>query len=72
MLAPAENDWSVALMPEEWRDQRGRLTPTWRGRVPEAVWVADDGSYGTQPREGAIKMWWQAAPFSLCLTCGEF
>ena len=25
-----------------------------------------------QPRQGTVKMWWQAAPFSLCLTCGEF
>jgi ATP-dependent helicase YprA (DUF1998 family) len=72
MLAPADNDWSEERIPEEWRDARGRLKPTWRGRVPQAVWVAPDGDLATRPRQGAMKMWWQAAPFSLCLTCGEF
>ena len=72
MLAPADNDWSEERIPEEWRDPRGRLKQTWRERVPQALWVAPDGDYATQPRQGAVKMWWQAAPFSLCLTCGEF
>ena len=72
MLAPADNDWSEERIPEEWRDARGRLKQTWRERVPQALWVAPDGDYATQPRQGAVKMWWQAAPFSLCLTCGEF
>ena len=72
MLAPAQNDWSEDRIPEEWRDARGRLRRTWRDRVPRAVWVADDGSYSAQQRGGAVKMWWQAAPFSLCLNCGEF
>jgi ATP-dependent helicase YprA (DUF1998 family) len=72
MLAPAENDWSEERIPEEWRDARGRLTQTWRNRVPEAVWVAADGTYSASQRETAVKMWTQAAPFSLCLNCGEF
>jgi hypothetical protein len=72
MLAPATHDWSEDRIPAEWRDARGRLTRTWRERVPTPVWVAPDGSYGLQAYDGAIKMWWQAAPFSLCLTCGEF
>jgi len=72
MLAPAENDWNEELIPEEWRDARGRLTQTWRNRVPEPLWVAPDGNYFTQAHEGAIKMWAQRAPFSLCLYCGEF
>ncbi|OGG43372.1 MAG: DEAD/DEAH box helicase [Candidatus Handelsmanbacteria bacterium RIFCSPLOWO2_12_FULL_64_10] len=72
MLAPSENDWSEDRIPEEWRDRRGRLTQTWRDRVPKAVWVSPDGGYSAQPREGAVKMWRQAAPFSLCLNCGEF
>jgi ATP-dependent helicase YprA (DUF1998 family) len=72
MLAPAENDWSDAQIPEEWRDRRGRLTATWRERVPEAVWVTANGDCYSEPREGAVKMWWQGPTFSLCLNCGEF
>ncbi|HUU97470.1 MAG TPA: DEAD/DEAH box helicase, partial [Phycisphaerae bacterium] len=72
MIAPATNDWSEDYIPDEWRDARGRLKPTWRDRVPEAVWVAPDGNYSPHPRDGALKMWWQKAPFSLCLNCGEF
>ena len=72
MLAPVENDWSEDQIPEEWRDARGRITPTWRNRVPEPVWVAPDGTYSTQPGEGSVRMWAQHAPFSLCLNCGEF
>src|SRR5207249_1511793 len=47
MLAPLENDWSDALIPDEWRDARGRLTKTWRDRVPSAVWVTPDGDRST-------------------------
>lgn len=72
MLAPSHNDWSDDRVPDEWRDARGRVTKTWRDRVPEAVWGAPDGTYWTEPHAGAIKMWWQSAPFSLCLNCGEF
>jgi hypothetical protein len=72
MLGPAENDWSEERIPEEWRDPRGRLTPTWRNRVPEALWVAADGTYGREQREEAVSMWFQPAPFFLCLNCGEF
>jgi hypothetical protein len=72
MLAPADNDWSEERIPEAWRDARGRLRQTWRERVPQALWVAPDGGIYMQPRQGTVKMWWQAAPFSLCLTCGEF
>jgi hypothetical protein len=72
MIAPAENDWSEDQLPEEWRDARGRLKQIWRNRVPEPVWVAADGNFSTQPLEGAMKMWAQRAPFSLCLNCGEY
>jgi len=71
MLAPAENDWTEDRIPEEWRDRRGRLTSTWRDRVPQPVWAAPDGALSTQPRDGAVKMWWQRG-FFLCLNCGEF
>ncbi|MCL4207497.1 MAG: DEAD/DEAH box helicase [Pirellulaceae bacterium] len=71
MLAPDTNDWSDARLPVEWYDARGRLLRTWRDRVPEAVWVAPDGSFWPHPREGAVKMWWQPG-FYLCLNCGEY
>ncbi len=72
MLAPLENDWSEDRVPDEWRDRNGRLKQSWRDRVPQAVWVSPNGDFFTMPRAGAIKMWWQPAPFSLCLNCGEF
>jgi ATP-dependent helicase YprA (DUF1998 family) len=72
MLAPLENDWSEDRIPDEWRDRKGRLKQTWRSRVPQAVWVSPNGEFFTMPRDGAIKMWWQPAPFSLCLNCGEY
>lgn len=72
MLAPTEDDWSEDQIPEEWRDAKGRLKQSWRDRVPVAIWVEADGTFHDQPHPDAIKMWWQAAPFSLCLCCGEF
>jgi Lhr-like helicase len=72
MLAPLESDWSDDRVPDEWRDRNGRLKQSWRDRVPEAVWIAPNGDGFTMPRDGSIKLWWQLAPFSLCLNCGEF
>jgi hypothetical protein len=72
MLAPLDNDWSEDRIQDEWRDRNGRLKQTWRSRVPQAVWISPNGDFFTMPRAGAIKMWWQPAPFSLCLNCGEF
>lgn len=72
MLAPAESDWNEGLIPEEWRNSNGKLKTTWRERVPTAVWVSPDGTFTSAARESGEKMWWQHAPFSLCLNCGEF
>lgn len=72
MLAPEEGDWSEEQIPEEWRNADGRLKPNWRDRVPTAVWVSPDGTFSATARESALKMWWQKAPFCLCLICGEF
>ena len=72
MLPPTENDWSDDRIPPEWLDARGRPSRTWRDRVPRAVWVLPDGQFRTEPHPDALRMWWQAAPFSLCLNCGEF
>lgn len=73
MLAPeGGDDWSPEQLPEDWFNANGRLKPTWRNRVPQAVWVRPDGSFETTPQSGALKMWWQPHPFSLCLACGEY
>jgi hypothetical protein len=72
MLAPEEGDWSAEQLPEEWFNANGRLKPTWRNRVPQAVWVRPDGCFASEPQPEARKMWWQLHPFSLCLACGEF
>ena len=72
MLARTEGDWSTDDIPDEWRDPRGRLSQTWKARVPEQVWVTPDGQCSLVAREGAVKMWRQNGLFSLCQNCGEF
>ncbi len=72
MLAPTEGDWSQEQLPEDWFQADGKLSPTWKKRVPQAVWVRPDGSCSSLPRPEAQKMWWQPHPFSLCLACGEY
>lgn len=72
MLAPGEGDWSREQLPEDWFKADGKLSPTWKERVPQAVWVRPDGAYSPAPQDGAQKMWWQPHPFSLCLGCGEY
>ncbi|WP_058865909.1 DEAD/DEAH box helicase [Chloracidobacterium thermophilum] len=72
MLAPGEGDWSREQLPEDWFKAGGKLSPTWKDRVPQAFWVRPDGSYAFSPQAGAQKMWWQPHPFSLCLGCGEY
>ncbi|GBD31897.1 hypothetical protein HRbin33_00858 [bacterium HR33] len=72
MLAPEESGWSPEQLPEDWFNANGRLKPTWKKRVPQEVWVLPDGSFGNASQPGALKMWWQPHPFSLCLSCGEY
>ncbi|MGA4643463.1 DEAD/DEAH box helicase [Limisphaera sp. 4302-co] len=72
MLASREQDWSPDQLPEEWYDTNGRLKRPWRDRVPQPVWVRPDGRFSETEVPGALKMWWQPEPFSLCLACGEF
>ncbi|RMD59663.1 DEAD/DEAH box helicase, partial [Candidatus Parcubacteria bacterium] len=59
------------LLPPHWFDRNGRLSPTWRQRVPRKVWVHADGSFSEMEVEGATPMWWQEEKFWLCLRCGE-
>jgi hypothetical protein len=65
-------DWSTEQIPDEWYDPSGRLKRNWRDRVPQQVWVSADGEWSMGEREGACAMWWQPAPFALCLRCGEW
>jgi Lhr-like helicase len=64
-------DWSPDQIPEDWLDASGRLSPTWRDRVPQEVWVQPDGSPGAKAA-GAQRAWWQAKHLWLCLRCGEY
>ncbi|HWO57532.1 MAG TPA: DEAD/DEAH box helicase [bacterium] len=72
MLAPSPDDWTPDQIPDEWRDRKGRIKSTHKDRIPREVWVASDGTCHANAIEGAIKMWFQPAPFSLCQCCGEF
>ena len=72
MNAPLENDWSEEMLPEDWREKNGKINSTYRNRIPRPLWVKPDGTFSYQPQEGALKMWFQPQPFSLCLNCGEF
>ncbi|MGC8875059.1 MAG: DEAD/DEAH box helicase, partial [Chloroflexia bacterium] len=65
-------DWDESRIPEDWRDERGRVSRTWRERVPQPVWVRSDGTFSTEPIEGAHKAWWQPRKFWLCLRCEEY
>ncbi|MBW2069078.1 MAG: DEAD/DEAH box helicase [Deltaproteobacteria bacterium] len=59
------------MIPSSWYNRSGRLNPTWRGRVPQRVWVFPDGKFNFEEVEGATPMWWQPERFWLCLRCGE-
>ena len=72
MLSRDDSDWVQSAIPDDWCDRQGRLKSTYRDRVPTALWVTPDGSFANDAREGAIKVWYQPQPFSICLGCGEF
>ncbi|MDD8014994.1 MAG: helicase-related protein, partial [Acidobacteriota bacterium] len=72
MLAGADGGRDSADIPQEWRDPTGRITSTWKNRVPNLVWIRPDGTIAPGPGESAVRMWHQLQPFSLCLSCGEF
>lgn len=72
MIASAKNDWGEEYLPDEWTGPNGRIKKDFRDRVPVAIWVHPDGSFSNSSSEGAVKMWYQPQPFSLCLNCGEF
>ncbi len=72
MIPSQENDWNETLIPEEWTERNGRPSKTWRDRIPRPIWITPDGQCSDSPKKGAIKAWYQDAPFALCLNCGEF
>jgi len=65
-------DWNESYLPDDWRDEQGRLIRTWRDRVPQLVWVRPDGTLAAGPASGTHQAWWQARKFWLCLRCGEY
>ncbi|GIV25482.1 MAG: DEAD/DEAH box helicase [Bacteroidia bacterium] len=65
-------DWNESYLPDDWRDEQGRLTRTWRDRVPQLVWVRPDGTLAAGPASETHQAWWQARKFWLCLRCGEY
>ena len=72
MLAPSEVDWTEDLLPEEWRDAKGRIKRNYRSRVPRTFWVYPDGKIAAGPYPEAVKVWFQPQPFAICQSCGEF
>ncbi|GIW95169.1 MAG: DEAD/DEAH box helicase [Pirellulaceae bacterium] len=60
-----------AVIPSDWYDRNGRLSSTWRDRVPQKVWVRPDGSFSADELPEAMPMWWQSERFWLCPRCGE-
>ena len=66
------DDWDESRIPEDWRNERGGITHTWRDRVPQLVWVHPDGTLSSQPALGAAKAWWQSRKLWLCLRCDEY
>jgi len=70
-------DWNEELLPEEWREANGRVKRDYRDRIPIQLWVSPDGAYTTLPPSPSLpssplSLWYQPAPFALCLHCGEF
>jgi len=72
MLAPPEDDWTEDLLPEEWRDAKGRIKRNYRSRVPRTFWIYPDGKIAAGPYPEAVKVWFQPQPFAICQSCGEF
>ncbi|HLH71037.1 MAG TPA: DEAD/DEAH box helicase [Candidatus Dormibacteraeota bacterium] len=55
-------------LPEDWLDEGGRLLPSYRKLLPEAVRLDGLGRPTDDPE--ATPAWFEAAPFRLCLACG--
>ena len=60
------------FIPSVWFGANGRLSSTWRARVPKKVWVFPNGSFTEEQTEGAVAMWLQENGFWVCPHCGEF
>jgi DEAD/DEAH box helicase/Helicase conserved C-terminal domain/Domain of unknown function (DUF1998) len=64
--------WSLADLPPEFCDGRGRPKSTHKHRVPKLLYVHADGTVAEDPAPGAIKAWYQPKPFLICQSCGEY
>ncbi len=79
MISPPDlgPTWPPDRIPNEWYEKNGkRLRQSRREHVPEAYYVAPDGSFQSAQlgphREDAILVWYQIRPFMLCQNCNEF
>ncbi len=66
------DDWDETRIPDDWLDAAGRVSRTWRDRIPQAVWVRPDGAWTDVPQADARKAWWQRRNLWICLRCGEY
>ncbi len=67
-----DQEWGPEQIPDDWYGPNGRLSATWKNRVPEPIWVREDGTYSTEEIPDGIRAWWQGERFWLCLHCGEY
>lgn len=72
VLADKDTEWSEEKIPEEWKDEEGRLRGSWRNALPKEVWVSPNGTFSEYEKEGAVRMFYQTRPFAICLNCGVF
>lgn len=60
-------------LPDHWYDQRGagdRIKRDYRPHIPQRIKVLTDGSVKPGAEETGTAVWFQPAPFLLCLRCG--
>lgn len=62
-----KDDFSEDI-PAEWIDERGRLRPAHRDKIPQAYTIDQLG----KPSGSGFKVAFQKQPFSLCLNCGTY
>jgi superfamily II DNA/RNA helicase len=60
-------------LPDHWLDEHedgsSAVLASKRKYMPEAVWVAPDGTEVGPHGDGALEAWWMSTPFAFCLRC---